>query len=101
MCAQLARLGVDVQELEDGAIVTGGAVNGGVVESHGDHRIAMSFAVLGLAAEKPIAVENAGWIATSYPGFVDDLRALGARSEERRVGTECRARGRADEDDRI
>lgn len=78
MCTQLARLGVDVQELEDGAIVTGGAVNGGVVESHGDHRIAMSFAVLGLAAAAPVAVENAGWIATSYPGFVDDLRALGA-----------------------
>jgi len=78
MCAQLARLGVDVEELDDGAIVTGGAVSGGVVESHSDHRIAMSFAVLGLAAEKPIAVEDAGWIATSYPGFVDDLRALGA-----------------------
>ena len=78
MCRELARLGVEVEELDDGAIVSGGAVRGGKVDSHGDHRIAMSFAVLALAAEAHVAIENAEWIETSYPGFVDDMRALGA-----------------------
>jgi 5-enolpyruvylshikimate-3-phosphate synthase len=78
MCRELSRLGIDVEERDDGAVVTGGAVRGGTVDSHGDHRVAMSLAVLGLAAEAPVSIENAEWIETSYPGFVDDMRALGA-----------------------
>lgn len=81
MCSELSRLGVSVEELDDGAIVTGGPVAGGVVDCHGDHRIAMSLAVLGLVAEQPVEIENAQWIRTSYPGFVDDMRALGAEME--------------------
>ena len=81
MCRQLARLGVDVEEREDGATVHGGAVRGGEVDSCGDHRIAMSLAVLGLVADGPVTIRNAEWIGTSFPGFVDDLRALGADLE--------------------
>ena len=44
----------------------------------GDHRCAMSFAVLGLAATGNIEIEEAEYIATSYPGFVDDMIQLGA-----------------------
>ncbi len=78
MCRQLARLGVDLDETPDGAIVRGGVVRGGEVDSCGDHRIAMSLAVLGLVAQEPVHIRNAEWIGTSYPGFVDDLSALGA-----------------------
>jgi 3-phosphoshikimate 1-carboxyvinyltransferase len=78
MCEQLRRLGVTLEELADGAIITGGAVQGGTVDSHGDHRIAMSLAVLALVAEGPVTIENAEWISTSYPGFVEDMRGLGA-----------------------
>lgn len=78
MCAQLERLGVDIEETPDGAIIRGGQVHGGRVDSCGDHRIAMSLAVLGLVAEGPVEIDNAEWIRTSYPGFVDDLSALGA-----------------------
>lgn len=78
MCRQLARLGVEVEEQSDGAIITGGRVRGGEVDSGGDHRIAMSLAVLALAAEAPVLIDNAEWIRTSYPGFVDDMRSLGA-----------------------
>lgn len=78
MCRELARLGVAVEERHDGAIITGGRVRGGSVDSHGDHRVAMSLAVLALVAEGPVSIDNAEWIRTSYPGFVDDLRALGA-----------------------
>lgn len=81
MCRELARLGVAVEEFEDGAVITGGSVRGGEVDSHGDHRVAMSFAVLALAADAPVAIDNAEWIRTSYPGFVDDMRALGAEME--------------------
>ncbi|MEE4639651.1 MAG: 3-phosphoshikimate 1-carboxyvinyltransferase [Wenzhouxiangella sp.] len=81
MCRQLARLGVDIEETPDGATIRGGTVTGGEVDSCGDHRIAMSLAVLGLVAREPVAIRNAEWIRTSYPGFVDDLAALGAELE--------------------
>lgn len=81
MCSQLSRLGVAVEELDDGAIITGGPVRAGMVDCHGDHRVAMSLAVLALAADGPVTIDNAEWIRTSYPGFVDDMRALGARME--------------------
>lgn len=78
MCAQLQRLGVELEETPDGAIIHGGQVSGGRVDSAGDHRIAMSLAVLALVAEDSVEIEQAEWIRTSYPGFVDDLSALGA-----------------------
>lgn len=77
MCSQLRRLGVRIEETADGAIIEGGRVQGGEVDSHGDHRIAMSLAVLGLVAEGPVSIANAEWIRTSYPSFVDDMQALG------------------------
>ena len=78
MCRQLARLGVVVRETADGAVILGGPVAGGEVDAAGDHRIAMSLAVLGLVAEAEVVIDGAEWIETSYPGFVADLRALGA-----------------------
>lgn len=81
MCQQLARLGLEVREFDDGAAITGGPVSGGHVDCHGDHRIAMSLAVLGLVASGPVIIDGAEWIATSYPNFVEDMRALGAGME--------------------
>ncbi|MGY6631858.1 MAG: 3-phosphoshikimate 1-carboxyvinyltransferase [Wenzhouxiangella sp.] len=85
MSEQLRQLGVRVQETPDGAVIEGGRVGGGRVDSHGDHRIAMSLAVLGLVADGPIEIANAQWIRTSYPAFVDDMNALGAGLEWREV----------------
>lgn len=79
MSRQLRRLGVDVEERPDGATIRGGRVRGGRVESEGDHRIAMSLAVLGLVAEGPVEIEGAEWIRTSYPAFAEHLESLGAR----------------------
>ena len=54
-------------------------VQGGAgVTTHGDHRIAMSHLVLGLAAEDAVSVDEPGMIATSFPGFVEMMRGLGA-----------------------
>jgi 3-phosphoshikimate 1-carboxyvinyltransferase len=72
--------GVEVEIAGDDLIVHGrGRVGGGgMVASHMDHRIAMSALVMGLAAEKPVAVDDIGFIATSFPGFPDMMRSLGA-----------------------
>jgi 3-phosphoshikimate 1-carboxyvinyltransferase len=56
---------------------------GGKVVTHGDHRIAMAFLTLGLAAERPVEVDQAEMIATSFPDFVGVMRGLGADVKER------------------
>ncbi len=82
MAAGLTACGVRVEELPDGLIVHGAgnaAVPGGAtVASHLDHRIAMSFAVLGLAAAQPIIIDDARPIATSFPTFGQMMTSLGA-----------------------
>jgi len=83
MAAGLAASGVAVEELPDGIVIggSGGAsvAGGAIVASQLDHRIAMSFALLGLNAKSPIVVDDARPIATSFPGFVALMRQLGAR----------------------
>ncbi|HEY1225458.1 MAG TPA: 3-phosphoshikimate 1-carboxyvinyltransferase [Brevundimonas sp.] len=82
MAAGLQACGVEVEEEPEGFIVTGGRVAGGTtVTTHGDHRIAMSHLVLGLAAEAAVTVDEPGMIATSFPGFVAMMRGLGAAIE--------------------
>lgn len=79
MAVELARLGADVEELPDGLVIRGGKpLKGTVVESHGDHRVAMALAVAGLAAAGETIIQNAGAINVSFPGFVAALTRLGA-----------------------
>lgn len=79
MAAGLQACGVAVEEEPEGFTVTGGPVRGGAtVTTHGDHRIAMSHLVLGLAAAEPVTVDEPAMIATSFPGFVELMRGLGA-----------------------
>ena len=73
----LSALGVDVTELEDGMVVNGGEFHGGVVDSHGDHRIAMAFAVAGMLATEPVHIKDCANVATSFPGFVELARNAG------------------------
>ncbi|MBX8799799.1 3-phosphoshikimate 1-carboxyvinyltransferase [Pseudochrobactrum asaccharolyticum] len=74
--------GVDCTEGEMSLTVRGNpsgkGFGGGTVATHLDHRIAMSFLVLGLASEKPVTVDDATMIATSFPEFMDLMRNLGA-----------------------
>jgi 3-phosphoshikimate 1-carboxyvinyltransferase len=74
----LRAVGADARELPDGMTVRGRErVRGdATVNSRGDHRIAMSFAVLALGADAPVAIRDTACVATSYPGFWDDLRRL-------------------------
>ena len=82
MASGLRALSVAVDETEDGAVVHGGKLYGGTVQSRGDHRIAMSFAVAGTVAEWPVHIQDTDNVATSFPGFVDCLRSLGAELNE-------------------
>ena len=79
MAQGLRKLGVAVEEFPDGIDITGGAIGGGTVDGAGDHRCAMSFCVLGQVASGPVTVTGAHNIATSYPGFADDLARLGGQ----------------------
>jgi 3-phosphoshikimate 1-carboxyvinyltransferase len=60
-------------------VPSGKALGGGTVATHLDHRIAMAFLVMGLAAEKPVTVDDATMIATSFPEFMDLMTGLGAQ----------------------
>ena len=62
--------GIQAEGTEDGMIVRESKFNGGVVNSHGDHRIAMAFAVAGLVSKETIVINNCENVATSFPGFV-------------------------------
>jgi 3-phosphoshikimate 1-carboxyvinyltransferase len=77
--AMLRVNGVEAEIVGDDLIVhgRGHAAGGGLVTTHMDHRIAMSAVVMGLAADRPVKVDDAGFIATSFPGFADMLRGLG------------------------
>ncbi|CAA7615811.1 3-phosphoshikimate 1-carboxyvinyltransferase [Magnetospirillum sp. SS-4] len=82
MAKGLAACGVAVEEEKDALIVHGTGrppAGGGAVATHFDHRIAMSFLVMGMASEQPVRVDDAEAIDTSFPGFADLMNGLGAR----------------------
>ena len=86
MVAGLQRLGIKASETPDGATVTGGAISGGRVDSHGDHRVAMAFAVAALVADGEIRVDDVANVATSFPGFESSAASVGFELERRSDG---------------
>ena len=77
MADGLRTLGIDVEEFPDGARIRGGQFRSGTVDSAGDHRVAMSFAVGAARAEGPVTVLDTANVATSYPGFAAQARVIG------------------------
>ena len=76
---ELAALGAKVTKTEDGFRIRGPAsLRGGVVQSHGDHRIAMALTVAALGADGRVEIQGAECVSKSYPTFFDDMRTLGA-----------------------
>jgi len=69
MAEGLAALGAEVRPTGDGMVIQGGTLRGGAVDSHGDHRIAMSFAVAASRATGPVRIHDVANVATSFPGF--------------------------------
>jgi 3-phosphoshikimate 1-carboxyvinyltransferase len=79
MADGLHALGIGAEPAADGMRVTGGRYGGGVMDSHGDHRVAMAFAIAALRADAPIAITDCTNVATSFPGFVELARAAGLK----------------------
>ena len=75
---ELTRMGAQIKETTDGMIVTGiKSLYGTTTSSHGDHRLAMAFAVAALGATGPSTIEDAAAVNVSYPDFFDVLEGLG------------------------
>jgi len=86
MAEGLNALGVSATPTPDGMIIQGGALGGGRVDSHGDHRIAMAFAMAALRAGAPVEIADCDNVDTSFPGFVDLAASAGLA-----IGSERRA----------
>jgi len=86
MAEGLTQLGVKVVESPDGARITGGGLAGGTVDSVGDHRVAMAFAVGAARASGPVRILNTENVATSFPDFVSQARKLGLQLEAQANG---------------
>lgn len=77
MACELSKLGVKVKEYPDGLDIYGGdGFKGGVVESYGDHRIAMALSVAALVAKDPVKINDAACVDISFPGFFERLKGL-------------------------
>jgi len=79
MADGLIALGVDAKPTPDGIVIQGGAIGGGSVDSHGDHRIAMSFAMAALRATGDISIDDCANVNTSFPGFVELAASVGLK----------------------
>jgi 3-phosphoshikimate 1-carboxyvinyltransferase len=79
MADGLQALGIHAQPTPDGMVIQGGSLRAGTVDSGGDHRIAMSFAVAALRAQGPITIDDCANVNTSFPGFVELSSRVGLR----------------------
>ncbi|HEX4913979.1 MAG TPA: hypothetical protein VFV51_08475, partial [Vicinamibacterales bacterium] len=77
MATALQAMGVDIEERPDGALISGGLLHGGTVDSRGDHRIAMAAAIAAQCASEPVRIDDVANVATSFPGFVELARGAG------------------------
>ncbi len=83
IASELSALGADVTVNDDGLTVSGPtSLNGGVIDPHGDHRIAMAMSVAALGAHEKVIIKDAKCVNKSYPNFFDDLGSLGVEVVE-------------------
>jgi 3-phosphoshikimate 1-carboxyvinyltransferase len=83
----LQSIGIETEIFADGMTVTGGKIQGGTIDSFGDHRVAMAFSMAGLIAHRKITINNCINVNTSFPGFVELSKQAGLNIQER-VGGE-------------
>ena len=79
VCQNLSLMGADISPTEDGMIIRGGnSLHGAFIKTHADHRIAMSFAIAGLAADSDLTLDHPECVSISYPSFYDTIEKLKA-----------------------
>jgi 5-enolpyruvylshikimate-3-phosphate synthase len=79
MADGLRNLGIKVETYPDGISITGGNMSGGLVDAHGDHRVAMAFSMAALRASGTVSIKNAEGISTSFPTFFEVAKLAGLR----------------------
>nr|VFK77965.1 MAG: 3-phosphoshikimate 1-carboxyvinyltransferase [Candidatus Kentron sp. SD] len=79
MADGLNQLGIEAEPTPDGMIIQGGQATGGRIASHGDHRVAMAFAMAGLGAQDTIHIDDCANVNTSFPGFAEMAAGVGLR----------------------
>jgi 3-phosphoshikimate 1-carboxyvinyltransferase len=79
----LRAMGASVEEYDDGFRIEARALSGGTVDSAGDHRLAMAFAIAATGASGPTTISGAGAVDVSYPGFFDELQRLTRHGDDR------------------
>ena len=82
---ELTKMGAAIIELEDSVIINGGQLHGATVESYGDHRMAMSLAIAGLAAKGSSTLLNVDCVTKTFPNFLESFQALGAEIEAKKL----------------
>ena len=80
--AELGKLGIKVKVTDNAMVVYGGKPRGAEIETHNDHRMAMSLSIAALFAEGDSLINGAEAVTKSYPRFFTDLASLGAKIEE-------------------
>ncbi|MDF2957155.1 MAG: 5-enolpyruvylshikimate-3-phosphate synthase [Candidatus Alkanophagales archaeon MCA70_species_1] len=85
---ELSKMGAKIEEKSGGLVVEGGTLHGAVVDSRGDHRMAMALTIAGLAADGTTVVEGAECVSISYPSFFEDLKKLKAEVSLSRLEAE-------------
>jgi len=84
IASELRTLGADIEETEDGLIMCGPcSLEAGIVDSHGDHRIAMALSIAAIRARDEVVIKHAECVSKSYPTFFNDLRSLGVEVVDR------------------
>ena len=81
MSKGLQEIGIKTKETDDGLIILGGVSHGGCVDSYGDHRIAMSFAVAGMVSKDVIQIKRTDEVSTSFPNFLSLANSTGLAIE--------------------
>jgi 3-phosphoshikimate 1-carboxyvinyltransferase len=79
---ELSRMGIVSQIIDGNMEIRGGGIQGGIVKSHADHRIAMAMAVLAINAKQPTTIECTECVNKSYPAFFEDLISIGGKVDE-------------------
>ncbi len=68
---------IEAEPTPEGMVIQGGQMHGGIINSHGDHRIAMAFTIAALRAKETITIRDCANVATSFPNFVDLAQVAG------------------------
>ena len=85
MSKGLLKCNINSSLYDDGIEINGGKISGATINSYGDHRIAMAFAIAGLISKDPITILNTENVSTSFPGFFSLIKDMGLKIKRENI----------------